>query len=68
MADEVEVRTRFCGEWVGGFEIVSHDGDPARLRVRRRSDGTVLPGTFAPEEVRPMWSGVPGRGRRSGRR
>jgi hypothetical protein len=68
MADEVEVRTRFCGEWVGGFEVIELDEQSDNVRVRRRSDGTVLPGTFAPHEVRFIGSVAPGRARRSGRR
>jgi hypothetical protein len=68
MVDEVEVRTRFCGEWVGGFEVVEQDEQSETVRVRRRSDGTVLPGTFAPHEVRPIGSVGRNRGRRSGRR
>jgi hypothetical protein len=68
MVDEVEVRTRFCGEWVAGFEVVEQDEPSEHVRVRRRSDGTVLPGTFAPHEVRPIRSAGPRRGRRSGPR
>jgi hypothetical protein len=57
--ERVEVRTRFDGGWVGGFEIVERhrprgDGDVApRVTVRRRSDGRVLPERFASDEVRP---------------
>jgi hypothetical protein len=62
MAKEVEVRTRFCGEWVGGFEVVETDTDrtgtdrsrDAGVAVRRQSDGMVLPETFAPHDVRPQ--------------
>ena len=47
----VEVRNRFDGSWSGGFEIVEWvDGG---CRVRRRSDGAVLPGVFRGDEVRP---------------
>jgi hypothetical protein len=53
-ADEVEVRTRFDGAWTGGYEL--HDADPRdgdpRFKVRRRSDGTVLPGWFEADEIR----------------
>jgi hypothetical protein len=64
--DEVEVRTRFCGEWVAGFEVIEHDKEAGTLRVRRTSDGTVVPGTFRSEEVRP--TRPPPRARRSGPR
>jgi len=44
----VEVRSAF--EWSGGFAVAALDGDGYRLR--RRSDGTVLPVTFAADDVR----------------
>jgi hypothetical protein len=48
---EVEVRTRYQGRWAGGFAIdeVHHD----RYRLRRHSDGTVLPVVFRADELRP---------------
>ncbi len=45
----VEVRNR--GSWSGGFEVV--DGVDGGYRVRRRSDGAVLPDVFRGDEVRP---------------
>jgi hypothetical protein len=50
----VEVRSRFDGTWVAGFEVVEeHEVDAERLfRLRRCSDGVVLPTHFGPEEVR----------------
>ena len=48
---EVEVRTRFDGRWAPGFEVVSYDHDSCR--VRRRSDGVVLPAPFSSADVRP---------------
>lgn len=47
---KVEVRTGFDRSWANGFEIhaVSDDG----YRVRRRSDGQVLPVTIAAVDVR----------------
>jgi hypothetical protein len=51
---EVEVQSRFNGSWVRGFEIVevrSHE-QPDSLRIRRRSDGAVLPTLFSPDRVR----------------
>ena len=52
--NEIEVRTRFDGAWVGGFEVAEETapGDQHALRLRRRSDGTVLHAWFTPDEVR----------------
>ncbi len=49
---DVEVRCRFDSRWARGFEIASIEDDTYRLR--RRSDGSVLPATFAPNDVRPL--------------
>jgi hypothetical protein len=48
---EVEVRTRYQGRWAGGFEI--DDAHDDRYRLRRHSDGTVLPVAFRADELRP---------------
>jgi hypothetical protein len=49
----VEVRTRFDDSWGRGFEIAEvHDEGGPRYRVRRRSDGSVLPTWFADDDVR----------------
>ncbi|HET9729815.1 MAG TPA: hypothetical protein VFR41_10365, partial [Acidimicrobiia bacterium] len=50
----VEVRCRFGDRWVDGFEICEtiHDEAGERYRLRRRSDGTVLPELFAADAVR----------------
>jgi hypothetical protein len=50
----VEVRTRFDHRWSTGFEIdavLAADEGP-RYRIRRRSDDSVLPSDFGPDEVR----------------
>lgn len=53
----VEVRSRFDRRWSRGFEVAellapaSNTDDP-RYRIRRRSDGSVLPTEFDAEEVR----------------
>ena len=47
----VEVRSRFDGRWVAGFEVVEISGD--QVWVRRRSDGMRLPVPFGPGDVRP---------------
>jgi len=47
----VEVRNRFTGSWSRGFELAEIvDGG---FKVRRLSDGSVLPTLFLPEDVRP---------------
>jgi hypothetical protein len=49
----VEVRSKFDHAWVSGFEIVEPVEEPdAGYRIRRRSDHSVLPVVFAPEDVR----------------
>ncbi len=47
----VEVRSRFDGHWVRGFELV--DIDDGGYLVRRISDGSTLPVRFGGEEIRP---------------
>jgi hypothetical protein len=51
---EIEVRTRFDGAWVRGFEVAEETTrrDQPALRLRRRSDGTLLPAWFTRDEVR----------------
>ena len=48
----VEVRNRFDGAWVGGFEVVAVDAALNRYQVRRRSDQAVLPAPFAVGDLR----------------
>jgi len=47
---DVEVRARFDGRWKRGFEIATIEDE--LYRIRRRSDGTVLPEPFAAADVR----------------
>jgi hypothetical protein len=54
----VEVRTRFESSWTRGFEIVDRvgdhgtgDGEPM-YKVRRRSDGSILPVAFSETDLR----------------
>ena len=50
----VEVLQHYNERWAGGFEVARIDltsGKPA-VAIRRRSDGTVLPATFHPRDVR----------------
>ena len=52
----VEVRNRFDGSWSTGFlleqEETDESGRPQWRRVRRQSDGMVLPEQFRPADVR----------------
>lgn len=48
----VEVRNRSLATWSEGFEVAERAG--SGYRVRRRSDGYVLPTVFGPTEVRPL--------------
>jgi hypothetical protein len=50
LGDPVEVRRRFDHEWARGFEIA--DTAPDGYRLRRRSDGAVLPVCFPAGDVR----------------
>lgn len=55
----VEVRSKFDRSWSRGFEVVEvvpEPDDPAldgeAYRVRRRSDGQILPVLFSEDDVR----------------
>jgi hypothetical protein len=52
--DGVEVRCRFGDRWVTGFEVceVITLDDAIRYRLRRRSDGSVLPTLFDQKDLR----------------
>jgi hypothetical protein len=51
----VEVRSTFDHAWKRGFVIAGTDADGYRLR--RLSDGSVLPASFPSDVVRPVgWS------------
>jgi hypothetical protein len=63
----VEVRSRFDERWTRGFEVSEvlegEGSEMPRYRVRRRSDGSILPVTFTDDELReerrrqpPWWS------------
>jgi len=47
----VDVRSRFVGAWARGFEVA--EVTPEGYRVRRLSDGSVLPDVFDFDDVRP---------------
>jgi len=46
----VEVFNRFLSSWVRGFEIATRRG--VRYRLRRCSDGVVLPVEFGDQDLR----------------
>jgi hypothetical protein len=50
----IEVRARFDQRWARGFEVaeVVQEGGGERYRVRRRSDGSILPVLFVDDDVR----------------
>lgn len=52
--DGVEVRCRFGDRWVSGFEVceVIRLDDVTRYRLRRRSDGSVIPTLFDEKDLR----------------
>jgi hypothetical protein len=47
---KVEVRSRFDGRWARGFEVA--EVLAGAYRVRRLSDGSVLPSEFGLDDVR----------------
>jgi hypothetical protein len=50
----IEVRARFNGRWCDGFEVadlVDADASTVRYRVRRTSDGAILPVLFAADDI-----------------
>jgi hypothetical protein len=50
----VQVRNRFDGNWVQGFEVaeVTETEHELQFRIRRRSDGAILPALFPEADVR----------------
>jgi len=50
----VEVRARFESRWSRGFEVADcQDAEGKRVyKVRRRSDGSILPVMFSDDDVR----------------
>jgi hypothetical protein len=49
----VEVRSKFDRAWARGFEVVEAvDGPHRGYLIRRRSDGSILPTVFGPDDVR----------------
>jgi hypothetical protein len=47
---KVDVRNRYQGTWVRGFEVA--DVTETGYRIRRLSDGSVLPELFVRDDVR----------------
>ena len=52
--DHVEVQCRIEGQWIDGFEVfeIIQDGGLRRYRLRRLSDGVVMPVQYAARDVR----------------
>jgi len=51
---KVEVRSNFDRSWARGFEVaevIEENGETA-YRIRRRSDGQILPVTFKEDDLR----------------
>jgi hypothetical protein len=51
IGDRVEVHTRFDGSWCDGFEVA--ELAPDGYRIRRVSDGALLPGHTSDADLRP---------------
>ena len=53
----VEVQNRFDGTWSGGFAVeelvIDGSDEPPACRIRRISDGAVLPAVLPHSRVRP---------------
>ena len=54
VGQEVEVHTTFDNSWAPGFEIAEVI-DRGCYRVRRTSDGTLLPSVTAEHDLRVPW-------------
>jgi len=53
----IEVRSRFDGRWVDGFGVaeIQRPAGGALFRLRRQSDGALLPALFFVDEIRPRY-------------
>jgi hypothetical protein len=51
VGEQVEVHTKFNDSWVGGFEVA--EVVEGGYRVRRTSDGSLLPNLTSEEDLRP---------------
>jgi hypothetical protein len=53
-SDHVEVQCRIEGQWIDGFEVfeIIQEGGFRRYRLRRLSDGVVMPVQYAARDVR----------------
>jgi len=57
LGSPVSVRDRFQGKWTDGFDIAGMRG--TEYVVRRLSDDSILPDTFAPDDVRGTLDATP---------
>jgi hypothetical protein len=59
---QVELRNEYTGSWAAGFEVVDvvevarPDRPVVEYRVRRSSDGSIIPALFPTRRVRPISS------------
>jgi hypothetical protein len=51
VGDPVQLKVAYTGSWSSGFDVA--DVVPGGFRIRRRSDGRILPGPTSPADVRP---------------
>lgn len=53
--DAIEVQNRFMETWCAGFEVSEVISDPicTHYRIRRTSDGMIIPDLFGETHVRP---------------
>jgi len=54
--EDVEVQNTLNGGWSSGFEVIDSEESPSgveMLRLRRRSDGCILPANVSVDRVRP---------------
>lgn len=51
LGEQVDVHTTFTDSWAAGFEIAELTDEG--YRVRRKSDGSLLPGYTSDNDVRP---------------
>ena len=55
----IELRNEYTGQWSSGFEVADiverrqHDRAVTEYRVKRSSDGSVIPALFPARRVRP---------------
>ena len=56
IGQQVQVHVRYTDSWATGFEVA--DVVPGGCRLRRKSDGSVLPVLIAADDLRPLSANV----------